>query len=59
LGVGRWTNNPGYCYKTPKRGGQSPYWAVEPYDVDDDDGDDVRKTKCNSANRILKSVASN
>jgi hypothetical protein len=32
LGVGRWTNNP-----APKRGSQGTYWAVEPYD-DDDDG---------------------
>jgi hypothetical protein len=26
----------GYCYETPKRGGQGPNWAVEPYDDDDD-----------------------
>jgi hypothetical protein len=39
LGVGRWTNNlapqNGYCYETPKRGGQGPTWAVEPCDDDD------------------------
>jgi hypothetical protein len=26
--------------RNPKRGGQGPNWAVEPYDDDDDDDDD-------------------
>jgi hypothetical protein len=26
--------------RNPKRGGQGPTWAVEPYDDDDDDGGD-------------------
>jgi hypothetical protein len=33
--------------KTPKKGGQGPYWAVEPYDDDDDDEYNLKhSSKC-------------
>jgi hypothetical protein len=59
LGVGGWTNNPaprkGYMLRNPIRGGQGPFWAVEPYD--DDDYDEYWCFPCGGMTELVVTVA--
>jgi hypothetical protein len=42
--------------RNPKRGGEGPYWAVEPYDDYDDDDDDVHLYAVLGVRNFKKSV---
>jgi hypothetical protein len=58
LGVGRWTNNvKRLLLRNPKRGGQGPYWAAEPYDDDDDDSIPLILSACKILMTVITNVA--